>query len=177
MPSITRYDLVAALRKLGFRAHSTASQKWKQAFFYANGQRTLFVLVRSRGIDLLETPLDWREMLNCDGLLKISSCRPGDRFAEYYYTDSNLPVHERVLSIAMDFVGSREIDQSLFQKFGIGRREWGQKYGQSNRERGASEEGSLRSLYSDLDLGDGEDVYLSDGMWLSADGSVHDRGR
>lgn len=35
-----------------------------------------------------------------------------------------------------------------------------------------------RNLYDELALGDmGEDVYLSDGVWLSSDGSLHDRGR
>lgn len=35
-----------------------------------------------------------------------------------------------------------------------------------------------RNLYDDLALGDrDEDVYLSDGVWLSSDGSLHDRGR
>ena len=35
-----------------------------------------------------------------------------------------------------------------------------------------------RNLYDELALGDhDEDVYLSDGVWLSSDGSLHDRGR
>lgn len=35
-----------------------------------------------------------------------------------------------------------------------------------------------RNLYQELALGDhGEDVYLSDGVWLSSDGALHDRGR
>lgn len=35
-----------------------------------------------------------------------------------------------------------------------------------------------RNLYDELALGDhGEDVYLSDGVWLGSDGSLHDRGR
>ncbi|RYZ79136.1 MAG: hypothetical protein EOP06_27760 [Proteobacteria bacterium] len=35
-----------------------------------------------------------------------------------------------------------------------------------------------RNLYDELALGDqGEDVYLSDGVWLSSDGSLQDRGR
>lgn len=38
--------------------------------------------------------------------------------------------------------------------------------------------GEKRNLYDDLALSDsGEDVYLSDGVWLSSDGSLHDRGR
>lgn len=35
-----------------------------------------------------------------------------------------------------------------------------------------------RNLYDELALGDiGEDVYLSDGVWLRSDGSLHERGR
>lgn len=35
-----------------------------------------------------------------------------------------------------------------------------------------------RNFYDELALDDsGEDVYLSDGVWLSRDGSLHDRGR
>lgn len=34
------------------------------------------------------------------------------------------------------------------------------------------------NLYDELALDEqGEDVYLSDGVWLSSDGSLHDRGR
>lgn len=35
----------------------------------------------------------------------------------------------------------------------------------------------LRSLYSALAIDEGEDVYLSDGLWLRSDGSVEDRRR
>ncbi|WP_429192958.1 hypothetical protein [Aeromonas salmonicida] len=36
----------------------------------------------------------------------------------------------------------------------------------------------MRELYDALAIDDqGGDVYLSDGVWLSADGSLHDRGR
>lgn len=35
-----------------------------------------------------------------------------------------------------------------------------------------------RNLYDELAIGErGEDVYLSDGVWLSSDGSLHDLGR
>ncbi len=37
---------------------------------------------------------------------------------------------------------------------------------------------NMRNLYDDLAIDDqGGDVYLSDGVWLSSDGSLHDRGR
>ncbi len=35
----------------------------------------------------------------------------------------------------------------------------------------------LQHLYGELAVHQGEDVYLSDGVWLSSDGSLHDRGR
>jgi hypothetical protein len=43
----------------------------------------------------------------------------------------------------------------------------------------ASSAGSeMRELYDALAPSDGgEDVYLSDGVWLTSDGSLHDRGR
>lgn len=35
-----------------------------------------------------------------------------------------------------------------------------------------------RNLYDEIAIGDGgEDVYLSNGVWLSSDGSLHERGR
>lgn len=39
-------------------------------------------------------------------------------------------------------------------------------------------ENEMRDLYSALSVDDfGDDVYLSDGVWLSSDGSFHDSGR
>ena len=36
----------------------------------------------------------------------------------------------------------------------------------------------MRELYDVLSTGnEGGEIYLSDGIWLSNDGSVHDRGR
>lgn len=40
------------------------------------------------------------------------------------------------------------------------------------------EDDEMRELYGALAVDDqGEDIYLSDGVWLSDDGSLHDRGR
>jgi hypothetical protein len=39
-------------------------------------------------------------------------------------------------------------------------------------------ENDMRNIYSDLAIDEsGEDIYLSDGMWLSSDGTVKDLGR
>lgn len=46
-----------------------------------------------------------------------------------------------------------------------------------SRRRPEVERADMRSLYEDLAPVDGEDVYLSDGIWLRPDGSFDDRGR
>lgn len=38
-------------------------------------------------------------------------------------------------------------------------------------------EEEMQCLYDELVVDDGEDVYLGDGVWLSSDGSFHNRGR
>lgn len=38
-------------------------------------------------------------------------------------------------------------------------------------------EDEMQHLYDALVVENGEDVYLSDGVWLSSDGSLHDRDR
>lgn len=45
------------------------------------------------------------------------------------------------------------------------------------RRRPEPEDADMRSLYHDLAPVDGDDVYLSDGVWLRPDGSFDDRGR
>ena len=45
---------------------------------------------------------------------------------------------------------------------------------ESPTERGRDD---MRFLYDALLVENGEDVYLSDGVWLGSDGSIHDRGR
>lgn len=45
------------------------------------------------------------------------------------------------------------------------------------RHRPEPEGDDMRSLYRALTPKDGEDVYLTDGMWLRPDGSLDDRGR
>jgi len=113
------------------------------------------------------------EMLNSDRKLSVVH-RADDRFVEYNYTESEVSIHSQALSAVSLFVSNQPIDESYFQKVGIGRSEWASKHGTKAKAR---EQGSMSSLYQDLSHGDGEPVYLSDGVWLGADGSLEDRGR
>lgn len=169
----TRDEMIAKLFEMGFKPQATVSRKWKNAFFYNDGEKTLFILVRTRGIDLLETPLKREEMTGNDGLLRVSMHREGDRFGEYYYTDSQIPINETVIEVASRFIQGLDIDSTYFQKVGIGRSEWGAKYGK-NSER-INDGGDLSDVYDAVCGEPGEPAYLGDGVWISPDGSLDDR--
>ena len=57
---------------------------------HRNDAKTLVILVRRRGIDMLETPLQHTQMINDSGLLSVSMQRAGDRFVELSYIDSEI---------------------------------------------------------------------------------------
>lgn len=40
----------------------------------------------------------------------------------------------------------------------------------------ASAQDEMRAIYEAVEVEDGEDAYLGDGMWIRADGSLEDRG-
>ena len=42
---------------------------------------------------------------------------------------------------------------------------------------GDKREEEMQFLYKEMVVENGNDVYLSDGVWLSSDGAIHDRGR
>lgn len=173
MTTLTRDELIDELKAHGFRMGATASMKWRVALARANKSHTMVVLIRARGVDLLITPLAVKDMLNSEGKLSVSMQRAGDRFVEYNYTESEAPVHQQVISVASLFVQDQSIDDSYFQKVGIGRGEWANKHGGKAREQ---QEGSMSEVYQALGHGDGEPVYLSDGVWLGSDGSLKDEG-
>lgn len=173
MTALTRDELIQELKAHGFRPQGTASMKWRMAWVKSNDTQTMFVLIRTRGIDLLITSVSMEEMLNSDRKLSVVH-RADDRFVEYNYTESEVSIHSQALSAVSLFVSNQPIDESYFQKVGIGRSEWASKHGTKAKAR---EQGSMSSLYQDLSHGDGEPVYLSDGVWLGADGSLEDRGR
>lgn len=177
LTELTREGLIADLTTKGFRIGPTASKKWRLALAKSSGSDTMVVLVRARGIDLLITPMSITEMLNPQQRLSVSMHRPGDRFVEYNYTESKTTIHSNVLAVASLFVAQRPIDDSYFQKVGIGRSEWASKYGtKAVAKEQARDEGSLSQMYRDLSNNDGESVYLSDGVWLGPGGSLRDEG-
>lgn len=169
---MTQDELVSKLISQGFKLQSTASRKWKVALFLRNREKTVVILIRSRGVDALETPCLTRDMVNGDGLLSVSVVQERDRFVELSYIDSEASVHDRVLDICNRAVNDKAIPDSLFARIGIGRKEWGAKYGNRSKH---SMSGEMRDIYYAASSGDGGDAYLGDGMWISPNGSIREQ--
>jgi hypothetical protein len=165
---MTRDELIADLRSKGFTMQATASQRWMGALWFTNDSHTMFVLVRSRGVDVVVTPLSLRDMLNDAGAASISLRREGDGVAELNYTESGLPLHDLVVHAAHLFVQNQEIDPSFFQKVGIGRKESAERY-RADLDDGESQ------LFEAVSPGNGEPGYLADGVWLHKDGRLEHR--
>lgn len=170
---MTADELLDELQSSGFRMGEVASKRWRVGLVRSESGLTLVVLPRKNGVDVLLTPLPVNQLVNSQGRLSISMQREGDRFGEFFYEESETSVHQRVLEVAHSFVIDQKIGDSLFDKVGIGGKELLEK--RAALARGDSGNGgSLRALYAGITSGDGEPVYLSDGVWLDAAGSLTD---
>jgi len=169
--------MIAGLFKLGFKAQSTASIKWKCAFFFRKNDKTLLVLVRSRGVDLFETSRTREAMTNENGTLSVRVSDEGNRFGECHYTHNELDVNYSVAAAAARFAEGIALSPELFQKTGMSRGEWGHAFGNLSKKREQPDkDNSLSDVYYAASSGDGGPAYLSDGMWIDSDGSTEDRG-
>lgn len=178
---MTQTEFIDELLAWGYKRHSTASKRWKVALVYRNAQRTLVVLIRRHGVDLLESPLTAEQMTNEDGLLSISMQREGDRFAEFGYTEADTSIHDIALYVASLVAQDKLVADELLARRGIGPREWALKYGELSKgpqrrvAADVTEGGTMDDVYDAVSNGDAEDAYLGDGMWIRSDGSTYDR--
>ncbi|WP_332752061.1 hypothetical protein [Hydrogenophaga sp.] len=171
---MTRQEMIGALRRMGFSHLPTASVKWKGSLHLVVASETLVVLIRSRGVDILLTPSPPKSLLDANGRVSVRASEEGVRFGEYNYTDSDIDIHSSVVSHAQEFAQGLKLDESYFVRKGIGRSEWGAKYGERSKLK-EREDGSLRDIYDAVGSGDGEPAYLGDGMWIGAGGRLDDR--
>jgi len=179
MTPMTRIAMIEELRRLGFSYLPTVSSKWQGSLHLVVASQTLIVLIRSRGVDIMMTSAAPKSLLNLKGQLSVRTQEAGVRFGEYNYTDSDIEIHSSVVSHAQEFVQGLRMDDSYFVRKGIGRSEWGAKYGSrsGSAQRTASDGGGgLSELYAAVSGGDGESAYLGDGVWIGPGGQLDDRG-
>ena len=164
---LCRDELVARLQQMGFRTFQPRTVSWMCALIASNRTQTLYILVGKRSIDfklydtVCETRLDAQGRLHTDG----------GTFVRNWYAESDENIHALTLAIAERFVADEAIPPQHLRNHGIS---WSEQKRRHKASLPQTAEEEMHSLYEDLALGDGEPVYLSDGVWLHADGSMHD---
>ena len=169
----TKDYVLEELQNLGFEAYYPRTVSWKFAFIASNKSQSLYFLIGKRGIDfkfydcLKETKVDERGRLYTDGGVMVRN----------YYKDSEVNIHKLILEIASRFITNSPIDECLLINHGTPWKEQKAKYIKS-LPKSASKEArdEMIEIYRGISCGDGEDAYLGDGIWISADGSLDDRG-
>ena len=169
---LTRDQVLQHLQNMGFDAYIPRTSSWNYAFISSNKNQTIYFLVGKRGIDfklydfVKETKVDEKGRLFTDG----------GKMVRNYYRDSDLNIHELILEIASRLVTNTPIDESLTSGHG---KSWQKQKADYKRNLPKSPEIAaryeMREIYEDISSRDGENAYLGDGLWISADGSLKDR--
>lgn len=159
---IRRDELISKLEQLGFKIFTPRSKAWKYALIFSNEAHSLCILVGKINIDfryydeIKDFKLDEKGLLYTDGGLLVRN----------YYVESNTPIHEHIIKIANLFVSNSKIEASLLEPNGITGTQQKREYNRKNIP---------TNFYDELGIGDGEDVYLCDGVWLCSDGSTYEQ--
>lgn len=171
---LTRDQVLEHLQNIGFEVYVPRTISWKYAFIASNQSQTVYFLVNKRGIDfklynsVRETKLDEKGKLFTDDGVMVRN----------YYGQSDVNIHELILEIASRLVTNTPIDESFTSGHGKSWQEQKADYIRSlPKSAKSAAEDEMKEIYEAISLGDGEDAYLGDGIWISNDGSWDDRGR
>lgn len=166
----TQADLMGALDDLGFQACVPRTSSWSHAFAASSRSRSMIFLFGRHGVDLklYDVPVDFE--FDASGRL----CTAGGRMVRNGYSADGADVHRLVLEIAQRFVADEPIDESLLAGQGT---PWFVRKREHARSRASLDvraRWEMQALYDEITPGDGEPAYLSDGVWLGADGRLQD---
>lgn len=152
-------ELINHLEGMGFVTHQISRHACY--LYLSKGEQTLFIRVKKTapyGVDFKIT----------------SSTEPDGYWNEHNYNTSSMDIHSYILRIAREFM-DHEPTPIAHNKVEIN------EYDFDYNDPFEIEDNSLSDLYESLsdccNYRGGELVYLSDGMWLGPDGSIHDLGR
>lgn len=169
---LSREDVLQYLCSLGFEAYVPRTSSWTHVFAASNRTRTLYFLVGKRTFDFKLYDHVRSEQVDSKGKLATD----GGQMVRNYYHDSDVNIHQLIQDLATRFVADDPIDESWLVGHGTS---WKKVLpNESTAPAAAADEGGdMAEIYDAISGGDGQDAYLGDGMWLSADGGLHDRGR
>jgi hypothetical protein len=167
LDDLSRDQLLEHLQNIGFEAYIPRTSSWTYAFIASKNRQTIYFLVGKRRIDfkfydtIRETKVDEKGKLYTDG----------GKLVRNYYENSVVNIHELIWTIASRFISGNYIDDALFSGNGTS---WKDRKAEYERN---LPKGQMQEIYEAISIGDGEDAYLGDGVWVSSDGEIYDRER
>lgn len=172
---LNQEDVLQHLQNMGFETYVPRTTSWKFAFTAHNATQSLYFLIGSRSIDfkfyeaIKPIVLDEKGKLYTDG---------GGMLVRNYYKGSEVNVHRLVLELASRFLQNAPIEKRYLTGHGKTWYEQKAEYVRNlPKETALETRNEMREIYNAISLGDGEDAYLGDGIWLNSSGSSDDRGR
>lgn len=155
-------EIIENLKMMGFKTYKPRTISWNYALIGSNQTQTIYFLFRKEGVDFKiysyarEAKVDEKGRLFTDG----------GELVRNYYGDNDIDA--LILKIASCLVSDTPIDESFTSGHGRSR----QKQKPKSIEIAAKDE--MQEIYQEFSLGDSEDVYLGDGVWLNSEGSLYD---
>jgi len=155
--NINQTDLISKLKSLGFEAYPTKCSTYTEALIGFTKIATLYVLMRKNGIDFRYYDYIKSTHIISDGLLQMA----GGIIVRNYYKKSSININLHALTIAEKFLSDTLSEKEMLTT-----------YGKSNMIK--EPKNDMQALYNELSVFRGEDVYLTDGIWIRSDGTMYD---
>ena len=168
------YDLKVSLYSIGWTPRRTASKMYRMAYSATNQNQTSLILMRKNGIDVQIIESLPTKTIRPNSILSISQSNGPFIRQPFYGSRDN--ILERTLKFAKAFLKNLENLETMVEPLQTTKTLPKSLQTTKTLSRPFSSSQYGEDLYSDLG-GDGEPIYLSDGIWLTSDNNTHDRGR
>lgn len=145
------------------------------ALTYSNETLSANILVRRNGIDLQILPARRNTMPRPFSLYQESIAE--GRVVRHHFAHTTFNLYEGILRFATSFMSDEGNYDRFFKSVGSSDRrteKLKQEAENQRRSRSEHEPEGLSDYYDMVSDGSGAPVYLGDGMWIGADGSLHD---
>lgn len=164
---MNRETLIGMVLNIGYQAYIPRCSSWKLALVASNENSALYILIRKNGIDFKLYATNSPPQLDSEGMLYTND----GELIRNHYNHSVVNLHTHALKIAEKFYNNILSINEIREPQGVSWRETS-----ANKQSNHGEYSAL-DIYEAISIGDGEDAYLGDGMWISQDGTMEDRGR
>ena len=170
----TNEVFVAELKRLGWvplkRGHVHMA-----ALTNSNQTASANILVRRNGIDLQILPSKRNAMPRPFGLNQESITE--GRVVRHYFAHTTFNLYEGILRFSVSFMSDEGKYDKFFKSVGSNDRRTEKLRQEAERRKcmnAERESDVLSEYYDEMSDGSGGNVYLGDGMWVGAGGSLHD---